>query len=267
MKTVRNNPLVAGTSSANTRSAARRRRIGPFMLTIAALATDGMAGELELAYGRAVVDAAFVEEAEISTELVPVTRDNPALVWNADQSRILVATWKAQGAYEQFFKPYDKTSENPEYAVWVTTAPQVKQLCADLLARRPDTSKEGVELRLKQYLGLDPSWQYDVFVEMWVDPADLFRPCVNPQVDGKGCQLHFGEQVPEVKNIADYRNFYENLYYKSFRGSAGVPWTGLGYTYDWGNPNSEVGASEYILVPGVAYEIKEVTPTMEYCRR
>jgi len=44
-----------------------------------------------------------------------------------------------------------------------------------------------------------------------------------------------------------------------------VPWTGLGYTYDWGNPDSEVGASEFILVPGAAYQVKRAVPTAEYC--
>ncbi len=229
-------------------------------------ATDGVATEVNEAYRQAVEDAAFVEEGEITMDLVPITRDNPELVWNADESKILVTTWKAQGAYERFLKPYDKTSENPEYAVWVTTVPQVKRLCAELSATEPGISKEAVELRLKQYLGLNPDWQYDVFVEMWVSPTDLFRPCVDPQIDDKSCKLHFGDKTPEVENIADYRDFYKDLYYKSFRGSAGVPWTGLGYTYDWGNPDSEVGASEYILAPGASYEIKEVVPTMEYCR-
>jgi len=56
------------------------------------------------------------------------------------------------------------------------------------------------------------------------------------------------------------------LYYKSFRGSVGVPWTGLGYTYDWGNPDSDVNASEFILVPAAPYTIEAVVPTMAYCR-
>jgi hypothetical protein len=135
-----------------------------------------------------------------------------------------------------------------------------------MFATDPKVSQKLVELRLKQYLGLNPDWHYDVFVEMWVDPADLFRPCVDPQVEDNVCNLHFDEKIPEVNNIADYREFYRDLYYKSFRSGSGVPWTGLGYTYDWGNFESEVGASEYILVPGASYEIKRVVPTIEYCR-
>jgi hypothetical protein len=42
---------------------------------------------------------------------------------------------------------------------------------------------------------------------------------------------------------------------------------GIGYTYDWGNPKSERGASEFILIPNTPYEIVAATPTEEYCRR
>lgn len=224
--------------------------------------TDGT----DAAYRRAVEDAAFPHESDIATNLVAIRPDNPALVWNADKSRLLVATWKSRQAYEQFLKPNDTTSTDPDYAVWVTTVPQVRKLCAGLVSTHPGIGGEAVNLRLKQYLGLDPHWPYDLFVELWVDPSDLFRPCVDPQTDDGSCNLHFGDGTPTVKNIANYPAFYRNLYYKSFRASAGVPWTGLGYTYDWGNPASEVGASEFILAPGSHYAIRDAVPTLEYCR-
>ena len=235
-------------------------------LILAVSTADGVSADVDEAYHRAVVDAAFPDQEEITSELIPVIRGNPQLVWNADKTKMLVSTWKSQSSYEQFFKPYNKTSENQNHVVWVTTVPQVRRLCAEMLAANPKISKEAIDLRLKQYLGLNPDWHYDIFIDMWVDPADLFRPCVDPKIDDKSCNLHFGDNLPKVKNITDYRNFYEKLYYKSYRSSSGVPWTGLGYTYDWGNPESEVGASEYILVPGASYEIKQAVPTVEYCK-
>lgn len=231
-------------------------------LISAALVGAAAAADINADYQQAVEDAAFAEQGELSKQLIAVSPANSGLVWNEDKSRIKVVTWKAQGAFDNFFKPYTKTSDNPEYAVWVTTAPQVKNFCSTY---KGEGDKLG--LRLKQYLGLNPDWQYDVFVELWVDPKDMFRPCVDPEVSDSQCQLQFGDAVPVVKNIPDYKEFYRDLYYKSFRGSAGVPWTGLGYTYDWGNKKSEVGASEFILVPGAAYEIASVTATEEYCGR
>jgi hypothetical protein len=68
-----------------------------------------------------------------------------------------------------------------------------------------------------------------------------------------------------VRGIQNYPDFYKNLYFSDFRSLPGVPWTGLGYTYDWGNPLTIKGASEFILKPGTSYTINKVTPTVEYC--
>ena len=219
-------------------------------------------------YQRGVTDAAFAEESEIATDLNAITPSNTSLVWNEDKTKILVTTWKAQGSYEKFMKPYTKTSDNPGYAVWVTAVPEVHAMCSQVhpeKADKPAKYKKALDRRLKQYLGLNPEWTYDVFVEMWVSPDDMFRPCVDPEINDSRCNLQFGKEIPTVKNIPDYQDFYSDLYYKSYRASSGVPWTGLGYTYDWGNRESEVGASEYILVPEAEYEIKRAVPTAEYC--
>ncbi|MCP4294531.1 MAG: hypothetical protein GY786_02880, partial [Proteobacteria bacterium] len=104
------------------------------------------------------------------------------------------------------------------------------------------------------------------FIEVWVNPAELFRPCVDPEIDDAGCQIDFASELPTIKNIKNYKSFYQNLYFNDFRTRPGIPWTGLGYTYDWGNPNSAVGASEFILVPGAKFEVKRVVKTMDYFR-
>jgi hypothetical protein len=68
-----------------------------------------------------------------------------------------------------------------------------------------------------------------------------------------------------VKNIQDYGAFYKNLYFSDFRAAPGVPWTGLGYTYDWNNLAAEQGESEFILSPQTPYTIEQATPTWQYC--
>ena len=40
---------------------------------------------------------------------------------------------------------------------------------------------------------------------------------------------------------------------------------GLGYTYDWGLVDSEIGASEFIIKQGSEVTIKSVQTTAEYC--
>lgn len=214
------------------------------------------------AYTRAVNDAAIAESGEVSDRLFAINSANQALRWQ--DGKVLVVTWKSQSSFDANFKNQSQTSPQEKYVTWVTAAPQVQAFCQGFVKNNPN---EDLNLRLKQYLGLNADWNYDVFVELWVDPANMFRPCVDPEIDDASCQLKFAEdKVPAVKNIASYPAFYKNLYFNDFRYRPGVPWTGLGYTYDWGNPASPVGASEYILHPDSTYRIERVVETAEYCR-
>ncbi|MBX9638024.1 MAG: hypothetical protein K2Q45_10805 [Nitrosomonas sp.] len=215
-----------------------------------------------IAYTRAVDDAAVAESNEISDRLFAINSANQALQWK--DGKVLVVSWKSKSSYESNYKNQTYTAPQEKYVTWVTAAPQLQAFCQDFVKNNPHGD---LNQRLKQYLGLNPDWNYDVFIELWVDPADVFRPCVDPEIDDGSCQLKFAEdKVPTVKNIADYPVFYKNLYFNDFRYRPGVSWTGLGYTYDWGNPASRVGASEYILSPGSPYQIERVVETAEYCR-
>ena len=214
-------------------------------------------------YQQAVKDAAIVEAKENTSQLWAITASNPNLIWNADKTRLLVTSWKSRDSYDKFMKGSTQSPGDPAYALWVTAAPQVKAFCQKYV----QNSDEELNLRLKQSLGLAPDWQYDVFVELWVNPEQLFRPCVDPETSDSQCQTEVPKNFPALSEIPDYGLFYSQLYFKSFRASAGVPWTGLGYTYDWGNPQTKVGASEFILKPNSPYEIKQVLTTREYCAK
>lgn len=219
-------------------------------------------GNLKQMYSHAVNDAAVAESGEISDRLFAINSENQALRWQ--DSKVLVVTWKSQCDYKKYIENETHTSQGEKHMTWVTAAPQVQAFCQSFVRNNPNGD---LNLRLKQYLGLNADWNYEVFVELWVDPADMFRPCVDPEIDDASCQLQFAaDKVPAVKNIADYPAFYKNLYFNDFRSRPGVPWTGLGYTYDWGNPASPIGASEYILRPDSAYQIERVVETADYCR-
>ncbi|MBD0328319.1 MAG: hypothetical protein ICV68_18010 [Pyrinomonadaceae bacterium] len=235
---------------------------------------------LKAEYRAAVEDAAIVDPEEAFNTLVSISPDNPWLVWNEDKTKVLVVTWKSQNSYDRFIKPLTNSSKDESRVIWVTASPQVKTLCQEYLQKHPNATEADLKLRLKQYLGLAPDWQYDVFVEMWVSPQDLFRPCVDPQIDDQQCNLVFDGATPDKiegitpgSGIQNYRAFYKDLYFKSIRPdhlsqefTVQQPWTGLGYTYDWGNPNSPLGASEFILIPGAAYTVQQAEPTLKYCK-
>ncbi|WP_145998730.1 hypothetical protein [Methyloterricola oryzae] len=216
-------------------------------------------------YLKAVRGASVAQASDIVNTLEAIALDNNNLVWNGDKTLLKVVTWKSQSSYERNLLPYSQTSSSENSVVWVTLAPTLQRFCRDFRRGHPRATRAGLDLRLKKRLGMNPNWTYDVFVEMWVSPTDIFRPCVDPETSDSRCNVDFGTDIPAVKNIKDYRAFYQNLYFKSYRNAPGVPWTGLGYTYDWSSPRRKQGFSEFILSPSTPYVIDRAVPTWDYC--
>ncbi|MDX1342187.1 MAG: hypothetical protein R3227_07530 [Reinekea sp.] len=221
---------------------------------------------LDESYQQAVIDAAQVMDGENVNQLTPISTTNNQLLRD-DQGRIKVVTWKSTAAFENYIAGTTQTPANPEFAYWVTVAPQVQTFCQQWTQQHADDADLNAarDLRLKQLLGLHPSWQYDLFVEMWIQPQDVFRPCVDPSPEDTQCNLNFEGSAPEVDGINDYTQFYQQLYMKSFRAAPGVPWTGLGYTYDWADNGTAVGLSEFMTKPAASIEIIRAVPTADYC--
>jgi hypothetical protein len=234
-------------------------------LLVLAIAQNSHAESAEQ-YQEALRDASFVEDKDLTNQLLAVTPETPGLVWNEDKTRLLVVTWKSNSSYNDYIKNVTKSSNNPNYALWVTAAPQVQAFCRRYLADNPTANADQLSLRLKQYLGLPPVGNYDVFVEMWIKPEDIFRPCVDPEINDSQCNKAPPAAFPVVANIPNYGAFYQNLYFTRFRSSNPYPWTGIGYTYDWGGGENKVGASEFILVPEASYEVKQAVTTLDYCK-
>ena len=97
---------------------------------------------------------------------------------NPERPRVLAATFMARSDYEKYYKE-NLESGAREYvlqkSLWVTVAPQLKNFFVE--DECPPTGK-----RVKQLLGLHPAYDYDVLVEMWVDPVLLFRPSADPEI-------------------------------------------------------------------------------------
>jgi len=113
-------------------------------------------------------------------------------------------------------------------------------------------------LRIEQLLGLPPCSDYSDFVEMWVDPADLFRPAPDNEITDKICELEFPAGTDEI-----YKQWFKDNFQHSYT-SPGYPWTRLGYTYDWGPSQSEIGLSEFVIKNGAAVIVKSVISTQSY---
>ena len=111
-------------------------------------------------------------------------------------------------------------------------------------------------IRLKQLLGLPPDAVKSRFVKIWVYPYDLFRPSPDPEITDLEAELTFPES--KFLNVSnEYIKWFNEPEAGSY-GQSGYPWTRLGYTYDWVNPDSEVGLSEFVINKGSIIEVKTI---------
>lgn len=199
----------------------------------------------------AIEDAAVPTEAERAFDLVALTPETPDLVWR--DGAVKMVAWMSQASYDRLYAGRTETTlPTTKPILWVTAAPQVQAFCRGLAAADPAP-------RLKQYLGLAADWSYDVFVEFWVPPAGLLRPCPDQEVTDATCEVAAGPTAAEEP-------WYADLYRTSYLPT-GAPWTRLGYTYDWA-PDSpdDKGASEFMVRPGTTVAIADAVPTAAYCR-
>ncbi len=210
--------------------------------------------QLQRAYQIAVEDAANPQEDEIDNNLWPITPDNPDLIWREvdGKPQVLMVTWTSWNGYD------DKVGEKMPLSreVWTTPGLQLQRFASQL-----NLSEENLTLRLEQYLGLPYHDGKTKFVQMWVEPKDLFRPCPDPEISDTYCGLEFPSTVEPL-----HQEWVNEKILTSY-GENGYPWTRLGYTYDWGNIATETGGSEFVVRAGAEVEIDSVIDTVEYFKQ
>ncbi len=233
--------------------------LGVFLFSACASAPPVPSAEkLQAAYRNAVKDAATAEPDEIYRGLTAVTAHNPDLIWQGTpgKSSVLVVSWTDWPGYrEQIGQSVPNTR-----VTWVTIAPELRVFC-----RKNRSVPIGLDLRLKQLLGLPPDAQKKWLVEIWTDPQDLFRPSPDPEITDHESEIDFPQSDRFLKISEQHIQWFNKMQNQSY-GEYGFPWTRLGYTYDWGNPQSEIGLSEFAIRPSATVQIRSVTTIDAYCR-
>jgi hypothetical protein len=184
------------------------------------------------------------------------------LIWQQDQ--VLMVTWAptctensppaalsclGEGATY-------RVPDGDFYALWVTAAPDVSAFIQRERVYNPNFSPETLVSRLEQYLGLKPQGRDRTFVEIWVHPNDLLRPCLDEDPTDTQCELWSWASLDPTSP------FTLALGSGPFRDR--YPFTGLGYTYDWGNPRTDVGASEFVVRHGATVMVHRKVSTQAY---
>lgn len=233
-------------------------------------------------YLYALHDAKHPEVSEISTTLTPIRPENTNLIWNSE-GRVLLATYNKLSDFKYTpgtaFELFEET--------WFTVAPELQDWCNNY-------NGETLEIRIRQALGLPPVVDFDGVIEVWVFPQDIFRPCPDPDISDRQCQINipilgksqeYSEDIPPWYCPADNETFtqysgkfvtvsedhfrwmcnYWRVSYLQQEVFENFPWTGLGYTYDWGDLDDPVGFSEFVAPEGTRVIMKSKTKLQEYC--
>jgi hypothetical protein len=240
------------------------------------------------AYVQSLEETRETSQEEVFRELIAVIPEPDGvnkkrlcgddLVWEGvpGKSRILVATFMDRTAYEAYYKQ-NLDQQSVSYllrkSLWVTLVPELRNAfmrgCGrdrPMKAERcPPTSN-----RIAKLLGLPPNKDYEILVELWVNPGDLFRPSADPEITdheaeaatkiGDGQWSFRSDQNPFARidetqlfldriggSAVPFKTWYAESAERYAPLNWDAPWTRLGYTYDWGNSKNHVGMSEFIV--------------------
>jgi hypothetical protein len=220
-------------------------------------------------YVASLEDAAFPLPAEVVSDLLTLTRDNPDLVWD-DAGRVLVTSWTRSRFYAD--PAYQPGHAFPLYGeTWFTAGAEVAEACAGL-------SGDAAALRVEQLLGLPPGGGRDVFLRVWIDPSTLFRPCFQPDVTQASCPIADPVKVSDGGTVSWSCANLEPGSHAAWLCSTWVarygvsdpqqryPWTALGYTYDWAPDAPDPrGATELVAPAGTTVVFHELVPNDQLC--
>lgn len=211
--------------------------------------------------------SAAMQEAEnptpdkINYNLLPIV-GNPDLIDTLIEGEkyVKMVSWKSNPTYFPDSGKYNTS----KYDVWVTAAPLIQDKCIEYYKTQKDPN-----MRLRQLLGLQPFTVETFFLEVWVKPTDLFRPCPDNGTEDNHCELNLPNKVTD-----EYRKWFNNLRAVQYNDCTdttfheyGYPWTQLGYTYDWSPDNqSHVGLSEFVITRNTDVYVSGKYATKVYCK-
>ncbi len=202
-------------------------------------------------YQGAVFNAMLPDAGDINNNLTPIVESNDNLSWQGEgeDKRVLVVTWtKYPSSY-----PVGESVRTSWGDTWVTVYPELKNYFTNY-----STTNGDLKLQVAQLLGMPPNTNNSYFVELWVKPNDLFRPSADNEINDTTSQLNF----PPDTDLSYKEWFLNNTIYSYF--TKRLPWTRLGYTYHWDNPESKMGLSEYVIKENSEVIVKSKASTSDY---
>lgn len=205
----------------------------------------------------AAVERARSDELAPAPRLVDIRPGNRALTFNRRGTAVLVATLTSarefpDGPGKRVTIPTD---------VWVTPVPQVRRVCRSYVS----TGGADPLLRMEQYLGLPPDPTLDQVVTFQAPIRRLFRPTPDPRIDTRRVSLDPGAPPRRLNGFGTFPHWYREQRATADATGLPYPWTGRGYTFDWGNPADPVGGSEFVVRANTSVTVTSRLDPAAYC--
>ena len=187
----------------------------------------------------AYLDVIEEDESDIRP-LVSLTKEDNRVIWNDTGDKVLLFTLHRYPA--SYVDGSEVTFSWGES--WLCSVQEYK----NWYLNNKDNIKD-ILLRTKQVLGMSDESKNTYISSMWFDPKDVSRPAYVTDPT-KQMSLTFDEGVSE-----EYKTWFNSQYYYSY-DVAKLPWTRLGYTYDWSKEaKDKYGLSEFIAWKGTTVTV------------
>ena len=196
---------------------------------------------------------AYLDVIEATQEkirpLVTLTKTDENITWNQGQDKVLLFTFhRYPSSYPENEEVTFTWGESwlcsvKEYVNWYK---ENKNNIKDIL------------LRTKQVLGMDEASQNTYITSMWFNPNDVSRPAYVTDPT-KQMALQFEENATD-----EYKEWFQSQYYYSYE-TKHLPWTRLGYTYDWNKEAKDrYGLTEFIAWKGTTVTVEKTMLVNEF---
>ena len=196
---------------------------------------------------------AYLDVIEATQEkirpLVTLTKTDENITWNQGQDKVLLFT------FHRYPSSYPENEE-------VTFTWGESWLCSvkeyiNWYKENKNNIKD-ILLRTKQVLGMDEASQNTYITSMWFNPNDVSRPAYVTDPT-KQMALQFEENATD-----EYKEWFQSQYYYSYE-TKHLPWTRLGYTYDWSKEAKDrYGLTEFIAWKGTTVTVEKTLLVNEF---
>lgn len=180
--------------------------------------------------------------------LVSLTKNEENLYWSEDNKVLLFTFHRFPSSYPDGEEITFTWGES-----WLCSVKEYE----NWYKSNKDNIKDPL-LRTKQVLGMSDESKNTYISSMWFDPNDVQRPAYITDPT-KQMSLQFDENETD-----EYKAWFSNQYYYSY-DVAKLPWTRLGYTYDWSEEAKDrYGLSEFIAWKGTTVKVEKTLTVEEF---